>query len=116
MAEPTLEEFEAEVRAWLDANATRKVKDEGEKKFVWGEGSDQLARTIDRAKELEELQEAKAWRAKKFDAGYGWIHGPEEYGGRGYSSAHTRVFNAVEAEYDVPSDGFFGIGLGMVAP
>ena len=37
MADITLDSFEQEARAFLDANAVRK---EVEKKFVWGEGSD----------------------------------------------------------------------------
>ncbi len=40
MADISLEEFEQEARAFLDANAAKK---EAEKKFVWGEGSDKVA-------------------------------------------------------------------------
>ena len=40
MAEITLEEFEADARAFLEANAARK---DSEKKFVWGEGADKVA-------------------------------------------------------------------------
>ena len=57
-----------------------------------------------------------AWRAKRFDAGLGWITGPPELGGRGLSSAHQRVYDALESQYDVPNQSFFTIGLGMVAP
>ncbi|MFM8387657.1 MAG: acyl-CoA dehydrogenase family protein, partial [Actinomycetota bacterium] len=58
----------------------------------------------------------KAWRRKKFDAGFGWITGPTEYGGAGLTPAHERIFNRLESEYKVPNQGFFQIGLGMVAP
>ena len=114
---PSLDEFEAEVVAFLDANATKRVAPE-DSKFVWGEGEDSVAmfEEVDPEEERRQLGEAKAWRAKRFDAGLGWITGPEEYGGRGLSAAHERLFGSLEARYDTPSMGFFGIGLGMVAP
>ena len=115
MAEPTLEDFRQEVTAFLDANAAKKGEEE---KFVWGEGSDKVALFDEKSRDAEraQLQEAQAWRAKRFDAGLGWITGPEEYGGRGLSAAHERVYQGLESRYDVPNQSFFGIGLGMVAP
>ena len=76
--QPTIDEFEAECRAFLDANAKPK-RDEGDKKFVWGEGDDDVAlfEEVDREQELRELAEAKEWRAKRYDAGLGWITGAE---------------------------------------
>ena len=115
--QPTVEEFETEVRAFLDANAKPK-RDEGDKKFVWGEGDDDVAmfEEVDRAKEQADLAEAKAWRAKKYDAGLGYITGATEYGGRELPGSYERIYNGLEGQYDVPGQGFFGIGLGMVAP
>jgi acyl-CoA dehydrogenase len=117
MADPSVEEFSSEVRAFLDANATRKVEED--KPFVWGEGEDDgmsLFEETDEEAERRELVEAKAWRAKRYDAGLGWITGPKEFGGRELSQAHERAYASLEAKYDVPAGGFFGIGLGMVAP
>ncbi len=78
----SLEVFEKEARAFLDEHATRR---EEEQAFVWGEGSDRVAlfdeKTLER--ELQDLAEAQRWRATKFDAGFGWITGPTQYGGRG---------------------------------
>ena len=54
-------------------------------KFVWGEGDDDVAlfEEVDReAESRASSPTAKAWRAKRFDAGLGWITGPTEYGGR----------------------------------
>jgi alkylation response protein AidB-like acyl-CoA dehydrogenase len=115
MAEPTLEEFRQEVAAFLEANAPRKGEEE---KFVWGEGSDKVALFDEKSRDAEraQLKEAQAWRAKRFDAGLGWITGPPEYGGRGLSAAHERVYASLESRYEVPNQSFFGIGLGMVAP
>jgi acyl-CoA dehydrogenase len=70
----------------------------------------------DRAAERAQLAAACEWRAKRFDAGLGWITGPVEFGGRGLSSAHQRAYDTVESRYEVPNQSFFTIGLGMVAP
>ena len=113
----SLDGFRAEVLAFLEANAERKADDE-DKPFVWGEGPDDMAlfEEIDRDQELRQLEVAKQWRAKRFDAGLGWITGPKQYGGRELSQAHERLYGSLEAKYKVPAGGFFGIGLGMVAP
>ena len=115
MADISLEEFEQEARAFLDANAPKK---EAEKKFVWGEGSDKVAvfEERDREAELADVRKACEWRAKKFDAGFGWITGPKQYGGRELTNAHERAYQHLEAQYQVPNQSAFTIGLGMVAP
>ena len=115
MSQPTLEQFQADALAFLEANAPRK---EAEKKFVWGEGTDKVAmfEEKDRAAEKLDVAEACAWRRKKFDAGFGYIFGSEQYGGRGLPVAYSRAYDALEARYEIPSQSCFTIGLGMVAP
>ena len=115
MADISLEVFEKEARDFLDANAKKK---EAEKKFVWGEGSDKVAmfEEKDRDTELADVRKAQAWRATKFDAGFGWIGGPRQYGGRELPNAYDRLWNSLESQYQVPNQGAFTIGLGMVAP
>ena len=110
----TRDEFRAEATAFLEANAKRRV----EATQVWGQGSDEVSIFPERTPEEDAvmLAEAKEWRAKVFDAGFGWISGPEEYGGRGLPRDFERVWQGLESDYDVPSIGPFGIGLGMVAP
>ena len=107
-------EFRAEAKAFLDANAERRI----EEKFVWGEGSDRVGLLEEKSPEEEaaEVTAAQAWKAKEFDAGFGWISGPEEYGGRALPSSYERAYRATAAEYAIPSQGVFAIGLGMVAP
>src|SRR5215207_1658081 len=84
---PSVEAFRAEALDFLEANASRK---ETQRRFVWGEGSDEVALFDEesRERELEVLRRAQAWRATKFDAGFGWITGPPEYGGHALSHAH----------------------------
>ncbi len=111
----TIDEFRAEAESFLRANANEKS---AERKFVWGEGSDKVAmfEERDRSTERALLAEAQAFRAKRFDAGFGWISGPEQYGGRALPTAYQRAYDALESRFDVPSQAFFLIGLGMVAP
>ena len=84
----------------------------------WGEGSDQVSvlpeRTLE--EELAELTEARAWAQKRFDAGFSWITGPVEYGGRGLSRDYQRAYNELEGGFATPPMSAYGIGLGMVAP
>jgi acyl-CoA dehydrogenase len=111
----TIEEFRAEAEEFLRANATEKS---AERKFVWGEGSDTVAMFEERDQSTERalLAEAQAFRAKRFEAGFGWINGPEQYGGRGLPAAYQRAYDSLESRFEVPSQAFFVIGLGMVAP
>ncbi|HEY5696309.1 MAG TPA: acyl-CoA dehydrogenase family protein [Acidimicrobiales bacterium] len=118
MAEPTLDEFRDEVTAFLDANAERRAEVKGDQKFVWGEGDDDVAilEETSREQELADLAEAKVWKAKRYDAGFGWITGPTRYGGRELPVAFDRAYASLEGNYQIPSQSHFGIGLGMVAP
>src|SRR5690606_39136541 len=113
MTTPTMDEFRSEVLAFLDANAERKPE---AKAFVWGEGDDDVAmfEEVDPETERRQLDEAKAWRAKRYDAGLGYISGAAEYGGRELPAAYERLYASLEARYAVPDQSYFGIGLGMV--
>jgi acyl-CoA dehydrogenase len=115
MSETTLDEFSAAATAFLDANATPK---DVERKFVWGEGSDNVAMFEERTREEEDavIAAARAFRRARFDAGFGWITGPPEYGGRGLDKRYQQAYDAVESRYDVPNQGPYLIGLGMIAP
>ena len=112
---PTIDQFRAEVTAFLDANAERKPESRA---FVWGEGDDEVAmfEEVDPEVERRQLAEAKAWRAKRYDAGLGYITGAAEFGGRELPPTYGRAYDSLESRYDVPNQTFFGIGLGMVAP
>ncbi|MCP5034602.1 MAG: acyl-CoA dehydrogenase [Actinomycetia bacterium] len=115
MSDITLEAFTAEAASFLDTNASLKAE---AKQFVWGEGPDDAALfdEVDREQEAAELALAQQWRAKRYDAGLGWITGPVELGGRGLPRTYERAYGELEVRYDIPDQGFFGIGLGMVAP
>jgi len=113
MADITIAEFEKEALAFLEANVERRAV---EKAFVWGEGADTFYRERDRDQEAANAEEAKAWRNKKFKAGFGWITGPKKFGGRELPASYDRLYNQLEVQFRVADQSCFTIGLGMVAP
>ena len=100
MTETTIEDFSQRATEFLDANAERR----SEAKFVWGEGSDSVSMLDEKTPEQEqaEVAEGKAWKQKEFDAGFGWISGPTEYGGQGLPNAYDRDFRTKIASYRHP--------------
>jgi alkylation response protein AidB-like acyl-CoA dehydrogenase len=88
--------FRAEVRAWLTANAPKKVDTK-------------------KLSEPELLKLAKAWQAKKAEARFTCMTWPEALGGRGATPIQNVIYNQEESKFDVPR-GFFDIGLGMCVP
>jgi alkylation response protein AidB-like acyl-CoA dehydrogenase len=110
----TEEDFEKEARSFLEQNASPRV----EIKSGWGEGSDEvtLLPEQDSEKELQDLAAARQWTNTRFDAGFGWITGPVEFGGRALPRSYQRLYDSIESRFETPITTVFGIGLGMVAP
>ncbi len=108
------EDFERSALTFLEANAEPRV----EARQSWGEGSDQVSilpeRTLE--EEIAELEAARTWARKRFDAGFSWITGPVAYGGRGLPRDFQRSYDALEGRFATPPMSAYGIGLGMVAP
>jgi acyl-CoA dehydrogenase len=112
-----MDQFIAEVRAFLDANARRRP--DASAAVTWGEGDDTIAYFSTDAPDADRANadRARQWQRRRFDAGLGWITGPEEFGGRGLPVAHDLAYDAIESGYDVPDTGVLSvIGLGMIGP
>lgn len=111
---PSIEDFKAAATAFLDTQFERR----SDEAFEWGKGDDRVGVLEEKSPDEEaiELAEAKAFKASEFDAGFGWITGPSEYGGSSLSAAHERAYREISSEYATPNQSMFGIGLGMVAP
>jgi alkylation response protein AidB-like acyl-CoA dehydrogenase len=89
--------FRAEARGWLERDAQPRSRD----------GS--LIVNQETGDFLTELPAARAWQAAKFDAGFGAIYFPKEYGGRGGTSVQNMIFMEEEAKFDVPATNHFMI-------
>ena len=85
--------FRAKARAWLQANVPNREE----------------------LKELDEIQAAKLWQKRKYDAGWACVRWPKEYGGRGASAIEQVIWNQEEGKFPTPGS-VFDIGQGMAAP
>jgi alkylation response protein AidB-like acyl-CoA dehydrogenase len=99
---PEEAQFRAGVRAFLEGNARRRAHGAG---MVYRAGNEDPAFR----------KRAKAWQAKKADAGYAGITWAKDWGGQGGTAIQQVIFDQEEAKYDVPR-GLFDIGLGMCIP
>jgi alkylation response protein AidB-like acyl-CoA dehydrogenase len=93
--------FRAEVRNFLNANATLKT---ASRPYSRGRHVDAAA-----------IAEAKAWQAKKAEAGFAAITWPQHLGGREAAPMMQVIYNQEEERFAVPR-GVFDIGLGMCIP
>jgi acyl-CoA dehydrogenase len=112
----SMEKFAASVREFLDGHASRR-EDAGT--VEWGVGPDRIEYFSADPPEVDaaKVAQARAWQATRYEAGFGWVTGPAEYGGRGLDTLHDLVYDGIEAEYDVPDTGVLAvIGLGMIGP
>jgi alkylation response protein AidB-like acyl-CoA dehydrogenase len=98
-----IDRYRQEAREWIQANLEpRRPKAEG-----------------DRAR--QDVTIARALQRRLFDGGYAGISYPAEYGGRGLTAAHERVFREEAADYVTPDFGVAGgvtfgpIGRSMLA-
>ncbi len=89
--------FRAEAREWLQQHAC--ARDVVNSLVVNQETGDFS----------EQFPVARAWQAKKFDAGFGAIYFPKEFGGRGGTSLQNMIFMEEEAKFDVPATNHFMI-------
>ncbi|NKC12077.1 MAG: acyl-CoA dehydrogenase [Gammaproteobacteria bacterium] len=92
--------FREDVKAFLAANAERKSG---------------ATSTLPKLDVAGSVVRAKAWQAKKAQAGFACMTWPEPFGGRGLAPIFDVIYEQEEANYLVPT-GVFEIGLGMCLP
>ncbi|GAA1779989.1 acyl-CoA dehydrogenase family protein [Pseudarthrobacter sulfonivorans] len=110
-----LAEFLRSAEKFLEMSTTRKGQ---RQTFAWGAGDDSVVAIwdeSDREQQRKDLESAREWRRARFDAGFGWIDGPKDLGGRELESVYVRKYRALEATYDVPDQSFFKLDR-VVAP
>lgn len=106
--------FAEEVVEFLSAVAPRSQPET----LSWGIGPERLVlfhETSD-VEERAEADAALAWQAKRWGAGFGWLTGPSEHGGRALAPSYDRLYRLIEAEFEVPDLSPIRIGIGTVGP
>jgi alkylation response protein AidB-like acyl-CoA dehydrogenase len=106
--------FALDALAFLSAHAKRKAPEA----LAWGEGPEGLAIFHETSGEEEqsEAAAARAWQATRWAAGFGWLTGPVEHGGRALAAPFDRLYRALEGAFDVPDLSPVRIGLSTVGP
>ena len=110
-----LDAFRSEANEFLLCNAEPRSPD----RAAWGEGDDTVAIPLvsDASVDLVSVSaEARAWQQRCFDAGYGWIDGPVELGGRGLPSEFHDAFREASAAFELPDDAFVRTGTSVLGP
>ena len=89
---PSLDEFADDARQWLSSVAERRSA------ARWGVGPDSVAVFENWTPEEEraETDRIRAYEQAKFDAGWGALTWPEEYGGRGLPTSYALRFRQEE--------------------
>ena len=113
-ATESLTAFSAEALGFLEAAAPPRPPEV----HIWGEGDEGLTIFHETTgdEELAEVDAAKAWQARKWQAGFGWITGPVHHGGRGLPVDFDRCFRRLEARFAVADLSPLRIGLSTVGP
>jgi len=109
-------DYLAAADAWLSARYPAAIT--AGRRFTWGEGDDavRVFQEPDPVAEAGALPAIRRWRQELWDAGYGWIDGPPEYGGAGLPAAYARGLGQLARRYQVPGDSALTVSLGMIAP
>ena len=99
-----LEEFRREARLWIRANLEPKT-----------EASVRVAPRTE-TKTAEEIAENRQRQRQLYEGGFAGISFPKEYGGRGLTHEHERVFKEESARYVTPDlGGAYAMTLGPIA-
>ena len=108
-----LQTWRAEVRTWLSTIARPRT----EEVRVWGEGDPdlQIFRVMSEDDERAHLDRVREYRKQRFDAGYGAITLPAEFGGSGLPSVYEVAFADEERDFDIPpSSEIISVTTGLI--
>ncbi|WP_408589782.1 acyl-CoA dehydrogenase family protein [Novosphingobium sp.] len=98
MSSTNYEAYSARARNWLES--------------VAGE----FARPARKGLSVEQdIEVGRKYLAARYDAGFGGINWPKEYGGQGLTHLEKMLFETEEMAFGMPN-GYFGISLGMPVP
>lgn len=118
MTSTDLDTWRRGARVWLKEH-TEPWADTGDSPAGADERSDSVAvfHNLSHAEEAALLDAACCWQQEKFDAGYGAITWPVEWGGAGLASEYAWAYEDEEARFPTPAGTeLFDVTVGLVAP
>ena len=107
--------FRAQAREWLVANAEPRLPADR----AWGTGSDNVAVFHDLPADEERafIRRLADWQRQRFEAGFGAISWPVEFGGAGLDPEFDEAFAEEEAAFAIPPrHELVSVTLGLIAP
>ncbi|MGW1738687.1 acyl-CoA dehydrogenase family protein [Nocardia sp. NPDC001965] len=110
---PDLTEFTDSARAWLRGIAAPRAES------AWGHGDDSVAvfENWTAAEERRHTDIIRDYERAKYDAGWGALDWPAEYGGHGLPMSYVLAFRRAEAEFEIPRrTEMFSVTQQLVAP
>src|SRR3954470_1934770 len=113
--EAELAAFRERARAWLDANVAARASAEG----GWGAGPDSVAvfHDLELSAERALIADLTAWQRRKFEAGFGALAWPAEFGGASLDPEFDEAFAAEETRYATPPrHELVSVTLHLIAP
>ncbi|WP_230424827.1 acyl-CoA dehydrogenase family protein [Prauserella cavernicola] len=109
VSEAELTAFADTARAWLAGRLPPRADDAGRSVAVFHDLPFDEERAL--------LARIQHWLRTRFDAGYGALSWPEEYGGAGLSELHEEVFAGVEREFETPGrHELTSVSTALIAP
>jgi alkylation response protein AidB-like acyl-CoA dehydrogenase len=106
--------FVMDAVTFVSGQATPRVQQNA----AWGVGDEALTLFHETSDEQEhaEADAARRWQKLRWQAGFGWITGPVEFGGRGLSADYEALYRRVESSFEIPDMSPLRIGIGTVGP
>ncbi|WP_040841661.1 acyl-CoA dehydrogenase family protein [Nocardia brevicatena] len=119
MQDRELEEFRRRARRWLAETGVPRRAEAEEGFPTWGEGSDDVSVFHDLSFEAEGrlLDRLRAWQRRKYEAGYGALTWPAEFGGQELGPEFEEVFATEERAFDTGgAHELLSVTLHLIAP
>jgi len=110
-----LDEFVIAARRFLEAHAERRA----ETTLAWGSGDDSVVIPLVSGGQSDPallVAASQDWQRRCFDAGFGWLGGPVELGGRGLPPRYEQAYQEEAARYALPDDAFVRTGTKVLGP
>ena len=112
-ASSTVIQLERDLREFLEASGMPRIS--SWRDDLANDDVVSLARTEGQS-EADEVALAKQWQGALFDAGFGWLEGPKEFGGQELDADSAHALRKVIAQYQTPNTGCFIVSHNIVGP